>query len=256
MKINQAFTILQKSGGLRAARIITDGQKNMPKIKVLYYAWLLRRGMPVAKIIHRRWFYGLEFYTNSHTLDPRPDTETLVAAVISDCASEQRPNILDLGTGTGCIIASLVKNIPGSGGTAVDVSRGALRVARRNMQRLGLCDRVRVMHRSFMSSRGFNRRFDIIVSNPPYIARGDNRVDAGAMHDPHRALFASDGGYAAYAAIAKNAVNWIAPSGRIYLEIGIDMGARVREIFTAAGWRFVRSENDLGGVERVLVFAR
>ena len=109
MTINQAFEILKDAGGIRAARIITDNTKHFSRIRVWRMARALRRGVPVAKIIHQKWFYGIPFYTNKNTLDPRPDTETLVAAVIAD--NPTAPRILDLGTGTGCIIISLVKNI-------------------------------------------------------------------------------------------------------------------------------------------------
>lgn len=255
MKINQAFTILQNAGGIRAARIITENTKNLSRFRVWCYARALRRGVPVAKIIGQKWFYGLKFRTNRHTLDPRPDTETLVAAVIADCVSTTAPNILDLGTGTGCIIGALVKNIHGARGVAIDASYGAVRVARGNMYTLGLRERVVVLHRSFNNPRAVTTNaFDIIVSNPPYIAVGDTRVDAGALHDPRIALYAKNNGLAAYSAIAKNAKIWLRRGGKIYLEIGADQGVAVRDIFARAGWDFVRAECDLAGIERVLVF--
>lgn len=253
MKINQAFTILQSAGGIRAARIITENTAKLSKIKVWWMARQLRRGVPVAKIIHQKWFYGLKFYTNRWTLDPRPDTETLVAAVISDVAAGARQKILDLGCGTGCIIISLTKNILGAAGTGVERSRIAAMVARKNVKKHNVPVTIRC--KSFNSPNAVREKFDIIVSNPPYIARGDARVDAGAMHDPAAALFARDNGYAAYQTIAQNAKNWIKPGGKIYLEIGIDMGDRVREIFEGAGWKFERAECDLGGIERILVFS-
>ena len=111
MEINQAFAILQSAGNIRAARIITESGVKLTRYRVWRMAQQLRHGVPVAKIIHQKWFYGLKFYTNKHTLDPRPDTETLISAVISDCITDTTHNILDLGTGTGCIICSLVKNI-------------------------------------------------------------------------------------------------------------------------------------------------
>ena len=256
MTINQAFEILKSAGGIRAARIITENTKHFSKITVWRMARALRRGVPVAKIIHQKWFYGLKFYTNHHTLDPRPDTETLVAAVISDCNNNAQPNILDLGTGTGCIIASLVKNISGAHGVGIDVSRGALRVARKNIRQLNLTDKIRIVRKNFNAPNAFDKNtFDIIVSNPPYIAVGDMRVDTGAQHDPKRALYARGNGYAAYESIAKNARNWIRGGGKIYLEIGIDMGAHVREIFEKRGWHFDRIETDLSGIERVIVFS-
>ena len=256
MNINQAFTKLSNAGGVRAARIITENNGKLSWFSVWCMSRALRRGVPVAKIIGQKWFYGLRFYTNKYTLDPRPDTETLVAAVLSDCGAGCKPNILDLGTGTGCIIISLVKNINGARGVAVDLSRGALRVARRNIKTYNLGKRICVRRDSFARDINFKDKFDIIVSNPPYIACGDSRVDTGALHDPKMALYADRDGFAAYESIAKNARTCIKRGGKIYLEIGIDMGMRVREIFGGFGWDFVRSERDLAGVERVLVFAK
>ena len=256
MKTNQAFTILQSAGGIRAARIITENKAKLSRFAVWRMARQLRRGVPVAKIIGQKWFYGLRFFTNKYTLDPRPDTETLVAAVISDCGAGCKPNILDLGTGTGCILISLVKNIHGARGVAVDMSRGALRVAGKNIRAHALADQIKTRRASFMCDIKFDKKFDIIVSNPPYIARDDTRVDDGATHDPKLALYAENDGFAAYEAIAKNAHNWIKRGGKIYLEIGVDMGARVRQIYGSQRWKFVRSESDLAGIERVLVFAR
>ena len=256
MKINQAFTILSNAGGIRAARIITENKQNLSRFSVWRMARQLRRGVPVAKIIGQKWFYGLRFYTNKHTLDPRPDTETLVSAVIADCGVGRAPNILDLGTGTGCIIISLIKNIHGARGCAVDLSRGALRVAIKNICTYDLGAKIDTRRASFAQDIRFDKKFDIIVSNPPYIAYDDARVDGGAMHDPAMALYAENDGFAAYETIAKNARNWIKRGGQIYLEIGIDMGARVRKIFELNGWKFVRSESDLANIERVLVFAR
>ena len=252
MTINQAFEILKDAGGIRAARIITDNIKNPSRLRVWFMARALRRGVPVAKIIHQKWFYGLPFYTNKCTLDPRPDTETLVAAVIAD--NPKNPKILDLGTGTGCIIISLVKNIYGATGVAVDISRGAIRVARRNVKTHKLNDKVKIVHGNFANPKITDEKFDIIVSNPPYIARGDTRVDAGAMHDPHIALYAAHDGNAAYEQIAKNAKHWIKKSGRIYVEIGAGAGDAVKKIFESSKWKFVRAERDLTGITRVLVF--
>lgn len=252
MTINQAFEILQKSGGIRAARIITDHFGPMTGIRVRRIARQLRRDVPVAKIIHEKWFYGIRFYTNTATLDPRPDTETLVSAVIKDCTLDA-PRILDAGTGTGCIIGALAKNIPTMRGIGIDRSWGAVRVARKNMRRLGLVDRIDILWRGFATFCP-DRRFDIVVTNPPYIAHGDTMVDAGARHDPAMALYARDNGLAAYKTIARRATQWLRPGGRIYMEIGIDQETPVREIFDHFGYKFVRSEQDLGGIIRVLIF--
>jgi release factor glutamine methyltransferase len=162
---------------------------------------------------------------------------------------------LDLGTGTGCIICSLVKNIPNMSGVAVDVSGAALRVARKNIVSLGLGNQIKTLRGSFNNSMLVREQFDVIVSNPPYIARNDTRVDDGATYDPKLALYAEKNGLAAYESIAKNAKNWIKQGGNLYLEIGIDQGADIKNIFYQNGWNFVRSENDLSGIERILIFS-
>ncbi len=256
MTKNQAFEILARAGNIHDARVIIENTEKFSRIQIWRMARALRRGVPVAKIIHVKWFYGLKFYTNRHTLDPRPDTETLVAAVIADCGVGARPAVLDLGTGTGCIIAALVKNIHGACGVALDASRAAVRVARRNVRDLKLNDSVRVIHGNFNNPHAVRDMFDIIVSNPPYIANGDVRVNIGATYDPRRALYAQNNGLAAYESIAKNARAWLRSGGKIYVEIGDGMMSDVRDIFERAGWKFDRTERDLGGIIRVLVFEK
>lgn len=254
MKINQAFTALQNAGGIRAARIITENTKKISYLSLWRMTRKLRRGVPVAKIIGQKWFYAMRFYTNKHTLDPRPDTETLVSAVISDIPTDTRVRILDLGTGTGCIICALVKNIFGASGIAVDKSWRALRVARKNIRAHHLHRKIKAIRASFDHAHKFGEKFDIIVSNPPYIAIDDTRVNDGALHDPKIALYAADNGLAAYKSIARNSKEWITDDGKLYLEIGIDQGADIKNIFIGNGWDLRHTQCDLAGIERVLVF--
>lgn len=253
MNINQVFKILQKYGGLRAARIITDSRKGRktPFLWVLWAKYQLKNNVPVAKIIHEKWFYGLKFYTNKYTLDPRPDSETLVEAVIKNSADNIK--MLDMGTGTGCLIISLVKNIPNSTGVAIDKSGTALRVAKRNIKNFGLNDRIILKHAKFDSK--ISEKFDVIVSNPPYIAFNDSRVDNGAKHDPKMALYAKNNGLFAYEQISKSAKKLLKENGKIYLEIGEGQGPDVRKIFESENWKFVNSFNDLSGIERVICFS-
>ena len=253
MNINQAFEILEKSGGVRTARIITTKHPKISWLRAVYYAHLLKSGMPVAKIIHSKWFYGLEFYTNKHTLDPRPDTETLVEAVIKDCDTNKNRTILDMGTGTGCIICALCKNIPNTTGIAIDKSRTALHVAKRNIKNLNLDKQIKIKHADFANFKS-DEKFDIIVSNPPYIKYGDTRVNEGAKFDPKIALYAKNDGLAAYEEIAKNAKKLLKSDGKIYLEIGIGQSNQIIKIFEFYKWKFERIEKDLSGINRVLVF--
>ncbi|MCQ2574697.1 MAG: peptide chain release factor N(5)-glutamine methyltransferase [Alphaproteobacteria bacterium] len=255
MTLNQAFDILTKASDAHIARIITEKFKKLSRLQVMHMAKLLRKGMPVAKVIHSKWFYGLEFYTNKHTLDPRPDTETLVEAVIKDNSNNLKAkSILDLGTGTGCIICALCKNIDNVTGTAIDKSRKALRVAKHNVKTLGLANKIKLKHSSFEKFKP-KQKFDIIVSNPPYIRYGDPQVNKFAKFDPKMALYAKENGTYAYATIAKNAKLWLKPEGKLYVEIGAGQAHNITTIFTYNGWHFERVETDLAGINRVLVFS-
>ena len=254
MTLNQAFKILTNVAGAHVARIIVDAMPRMSRWRLFWIVRKLRAGVPVAKIVHYKWFYGLKFYTSKWTLDPRPDTETIVDAVLGDYKKAKHISIADLGCGTGCIICAIAKNISAHG-VGLEKSWAAARVAQKNIRDLGLMAKISVQHGDFGCATALPAGvFDVIVSNPPYIARGDARVDLGAMHDPKMALFAAHNGLAAYEMIAKNAQNWLKSGGRIYLEIGIDMDADVIKIFEDAGWIFVKSVKDLGEVVRVLVF--
>lgn len=253
MNTNQVFEILKKYSDAHVAKIITNKHSNMSLLRAMYYARLLKRGMPVAKIIHSKWFYGIEFYTNTHTLDPRPDTETLVESVIRDCKNQPHTRILDMGTGTGCIICSICKNIENSDGIAIDKSIRALNVAKRNIKKLGLGRKIKIKHADFATFKS-KSKFDVIVSNPPYIRYGDTRVNIGAKFDPKIALYAKNDGMAAYEQIATNARNLLNPDGKIYVEIGVGQSNRITKIFNHYGWKLDRIEKDLSGINRVLVF--
>lgn len=256
MTINQAFKILSDISDPHIARIITDAIPNMSRFKLWRISRQLKHNIPVAKIIHMKWFYGLKFYTNKWTLDPRPDTETLVECVINDYKRAKQISIADLGTGTACIICAIAKNLNASG-IALEKSYHAIRVARKNISDLNLSEKISVKHGSFENPNALpSNKFDVIVSNPPYIAHGDKNVDIGATHDPKIALYAKNNGYAAYESIAKNAPRWLKKDGRIYLEIGINMQDKVKEIFTKNNWIYINSVADLGGIIRVLIFEK
>ncbi|MBO4625783.1 MAG: peptide chain release factor N(5)-glutamine methyltransferase [Alphaproteobacteria bacterium] len=255
MEINQALEILSNAGGPHAARIIVNRYDRMSRLSVMRAARQLRHGVPVAKIIHEKWFYGLPFYTNRHTLDPRPDTETLVESVLRDWKDKQDVQILDLGTGTGCILISLICNMSHASGVGVDVSRAALRVAKKNVKNMTVCSSVRIERGTFEHPNVYGEKFDVIVSNPPYVARGDKRVNSAAQFDPEIALYAENNGLRAYEQIARSAYFLLKSGGRIYLEIGAGMSRAVKNVFNAFGWKFVRADKDLSGKIRTLVFS-
>lgn len=206
------------------------------------------RRQPVAQITGRRAFFGHEFRVTPDTLDPRPETEILVAAAL------ERPfgSILDLGTGTGCILLSCLAAMPAASGIGTDRSEAALAVAQANAADLGLAGRARLLHSDWFA--GVTGRFDLIVSNPPYIAEAEIADLAPEVRDwePRAALTPGGDGLDAYRAIAAGARARLVPGGRILLEIGPTQGPAVRDLLQAAGLAGVAIRHDLDGRDRVV----
>jgi release factor glutamine methyltransferase len=203
---------------------------------------------PVAQITGRRLFWGLSFRVTRDTLDPRPETEILVAEALS------RPFLkaLDLGTGTGCILLSCLKGMPMARGLGVDLSPAALAVAEANARDLGLAARAQFRVSDWFA--GVAGLFDLILSNPPYIAEADMPTLAPEVRDwePHMALTPGGDGLAAYRAIARGAGARLMPGGRLLVEIGPTQGQAVTELLRAAGFEGLRILPDLDGRDRVV----
>lgn len=216
-------------------------------------------GEPVFRIIGKREFYGLELELSPETLEPRPDTEILAERVIrlaKDVVGRQgKCSILDIGTGTGAIALAALANVPEAQATGSDISRQALETACRNAALHGLEKRFRVVHSDWFSK--ISGRFDVIVSNPPYIRTADIETLAPEVrdHDPRAALDGGADGLDAYRRLAAGCRNFIAKSGHIALETGFDQKDDVSALFAKGGYRLVASARDLGGNDRVLVFA-
>ncbi len=203
---------------------------------------------PVAQITGRRLFWGRPFQVTRATLDPRPETETLVAAALE----QPFARVLDLGTGTGCILVTLLAERPAATGTGLDLSPAALAVAKANAAALGVADRARfALSDWFAAAEG---RHDLIVANPPYIAAAEMADLAPEVRDwePHLALTPGGDGLAAYRAIAAGAGAHLMPGGRLLLEIGPTQGAAVAGLLHAAGLVDVAIRKDLDGRDRVL----
>lgn len=205
-------------------------------------------GRPVAKITGWRDFWAGRFRVTDDVLDPRPDTETLIEAAL------QYPfqRVLDLGTGSGCIVLSLLAERPTATGVGCDISPAALDVARANAADHGLCPRV-----SFVQSDWFSAiegRFDLVVSNPPYIAldeMADLAIEVRA-HDPFCALSDGGDGLGAYRSIAAGIGRVLRPNGMILVEIGPSQAAAVAQLFQNAGLVEIAVLPDLDGRDRVV----
>lgn len=214
-----------------------------------YMNGIEQRGLRVPISHIRRWreFYGRRFAVTRAVLDPRPETEILVAAAL-----ERRfERVLDLGTGSGCILLTLLAERPDSSGIGTDVSAAALEIARENAAALGLAASTDWHLGKWFA--GLDGRFDLIVSNPPYIAAHEMaRLDAELDHEPRGALTDGGDGLGAYRAIAAGVRDHLPPGGRLLLEIGPTQAEAVAEILALAELDEITVLPDLDGRDRVL----
>lgn len=207
---------------------------------------------PVSHLTGIRSFYGRDFQVSPAVLDPRPETETLIEqALATDFSS-----VLDLGTGSGCILLTLLAERPGAQGIGTDLSPDALAVAQANADRLNVSARASWAEGSWYAALPYDRRFDLIVSNPPYIALTEMPGLAPELaFEPRMALTDEADGLTAYRAIAAGALAHLHPQGRLIVEIGPTQGTAVADLFRAAGLENVAVHPDLDGRDRVVVGA-
>lgn len=207
---------------------------------------------PVAQITGRRLFWGQSFRVTRDVLDPRPETETLVAEALS----QPFQKLLDLGTGTGCILLSCLKGMPMARGLGTDISDAALQVAVGNTRDLGLETRARFRKSDWFAN--VTGAYDLIVSNPPYIAAEEMPGLAPEVRDwePYQALSPGGDGLDAYRAIALGAGARLMPGGRLLVEIGPTQGTVVAALFGHAGLEGIRLLPDMDGRDRVVAAAK
>ena len=218
-------------------------------------AFLRRRSErePLQYIRGTQEFYGLDFEVTPDVLIPRPETEMLVEFGIERLTASGGTHFLDIGTGTGCIPVSILKHVPGALGVAVDISPAAISVAQRNAERNGVADRL-----EFVESNVFSnvppRRFDLIVSNPPYVPERDL---AGLQpevrdHEPHSALTDGRDGLSIIAEIIERAPEFLRPGGGLLIEIGSGQAKTVAKMVSSDVWGGVAFDPDLQGIPRVV----
>lgn len=220
-------------------------------------AALIRRcqGEPLAKIVGEKEFWGLLFKVNGDTLDPRPDSETLIEAVLEALPHQDSAyRILELGTGSGCLILSLLSIYGNAQGVAIDISPKALEIAAQNAQRLGLSGRCQFKQNNWLEN--MCGEFDIIISNPPYIPAGDlTHLDPALRYDPQIALTPGVTGLESYQAIVPRIALHMGPHTKAFFEMGHDQAPAVRKILQHHGLRVQRCHQDLAEKERVIEFS-
>ena len=211
---------------------------------------------PVSRILGRREFWSLDIHVTPDVLDPRPDSETLVEAALALFPNRAAPlRVLDLGTGSGCLLLAALYEYPNATGLGIDASGQALEAARGNAIRFGLAGRARFAEGDWAREIGAGERFDLVLCNPPYIAE-DERASLApevARHDPPGALFAGPDGLDAYRAILPDLARLLAPGARALFEIGAAQSVAVAAIAREAGLAIVETRRDLAGRERCVV---
>jgi len=214
---------------------------------------------PVARILGEREFWGQPFQLSASTLEPRPDTETLVEAVSTWLhkrviqIGQDAPRLLDIGTGSGVILISLLLEFCNARGTGTDISASALETARQNARNLAVDERARFAAGNYLDA--IQGCFDVIVSNPPYIASAEiaDLAPEVALFDPLAALDGGSDGLDGYRAIFESALRNLSPDGLIAVEIGHEQSGSVTAIAHLSGFSTVETVQDLGNRDRVVL---
>lgn len=245
-------------GGPERVLVDRDEPLSDAQASALYTALMLRcRRVPMSQVLGQREFWSLPFKVTSATLTPRPDSETIVEAALDHVVSQPK-SILDLGTGTGCLLMALLSEWKEAQGTGLDASLEALHVAMKNANDLQLAARV-VLMQSDWTVEGWDQDlggpFDVIVSNPPYIPAADIKgLDADVRdYEPRMALDGGESGLDAYRILSARAPHLLKPGGVVVFEVGVGQADDVASLLKEAGLQVLEKRADLGGIERAVV---
>ena len=255
-----AWLLLEyESGKNRAYYFAHCKEEADEEIKTSYMEKIRKRAqhIPLQHLTHQGYFMGYEFFVNENVLVPRQDTEVLVEEALSLIKEKEVPQILDMCTGSGCILLSILLEREDALGTGADLSEKALSVAEKNRETYHLETRAELIKSDMFQSgyfEGKKESFDIIVSNPPYIPTEEiEKLQAEVrFHDPFMALDGKEDGLYFYRIIAKNAGEYLKPGGFLACEIGCDQGEDVKKMFESCGFSDVKVIKDLAGLDRVV----
>ena len=244
---------------LDRARLVSQSDRVLEAREVNAISGLAARRLkrePVSRILGRKEFWSLALAITSDVLVPRPETETVVEGaldfVVRNGLRMEKLRILDIGTGSGALLVALLNELPNATGIGTDISRAALEAAQINVAQFGFESRSSLI--ACDMAAGVQGQFDLVVSNPPYIARGEIASLAPEVrdYDPMMALDGGDDGLTAYRSISADAKRILAQGGRLFVEMGAGQEPVVRELFTNAGLVVGIARNDLAGTPRVL----
>ncbi len=246
-----AWLLLEYVTGITRAKYYMDMQKQISVEQEECYRFCIDKRaahIPLQHITGVQEFMGLGFCVNEHVLIPRQDTEVLVESVLGELKPDMR--ILDMCTGSGCILISLLKLKEGLFGVGVDISKEALHMAEKNAKRHEVS--AEWIHSDLFEN--VQGDFDVIVSNPPYIRTAviEELQDEVKLHDPRLALDGMEDGLYFYRRIVENSPNYLKKGGKLYFEIGHDQGEAVKNLMETAGFEDVAVKKDLAGLDRVV----
>ena len=254
---SEAWLLLAAATGRERAALMAGAPETLGAEQQANLDELVRRRLarePLAYVLGEKEFWSLRFEVGPAVLIPRPETETVVEAVLAQLPERDRPlRLLDLGTGSGCLLLALLSELPHATGLGVDDSSAALALAGRNAERLGLA--ARADFRQGRWGAGLREPFDVIVSNPPYVAERDwdGLQPEIRQFEPKAALVAGSDGLAAYRALAPECARLLAQGGVCALEIGFGQGDAVAALLATQGLMLTERRRDLAGIERCLV---
>jgi len=252
----EARLLLRLATGLSAERQVSapDTPLDQQQMTCLAAAVTRRsRREPMAQILGRREFWSLDFVVTPDTLDPRPDSETMVEAALAKLDSHALPyQILDLGTGTGCLLLALLSELPAAVGVGVDIEPGAAQVAQTNAERLGFARRARFLVGDWTTA--VDGRFDLVLCNPPYVPTGviATLEPEVSRFEPRRALDGGSDGLDAYRALIPGLARVVAGAGRLLIEVGAGQADAVAEILEQSAFVELARHADLAGIERCI----
>jgi release factor glutamine methyltransferase len=246
-----ARLLLAHAASVDAARVTLIAPEEIaPEIAERFDQLVALRAVrvPVSQLVGKRAFYGRDFRISREVLDPRPETETLIDLALA----EPFERLLDLGTGSGCILVTLLAERPEARGTGVDLSEAACLQASANALLHGVGGRAEILQSDWFAA--VEGRFDLIVSNPPYLAAPEMAEVSPELrdHEPRMALTDGEDGLSAYRIIAAEAQGYLTAEGRVLCEIGWTQAEAVQQIFAESGWGEIGLAHDLGGHPRVV----
>jgi release factor glutamine methyltransferase len=266
----EADTLIQHTFGLSKIDIFTNPDQKVSKDLLDKFNTLIKKRItekiPVQYLTHSANFMRHEFYVDTNVLIPRPETEILVQETLKLIRKKQDPNIIDIGTGSGCIacILAILTNSHHCGEskgrrgnpkiTASDISEKALEIAKRNAKNLGVIDKIEFIHSDIFAN--INQTFDIIVSNPPYIPikEKENLQTEVSRHEPDLALFAEDEkGISFYSKLAEQSASKLNPDGYLAVEFGIFQANYITDILLKYGFSDINVIKDLANIDRIII---